>query len=64
MFLTLIIYCSAGISNINQGRALCRLVSLFDPVNEIVNESDRRRGLEAGLEDEDEELEPEAPTTE
>jgi hypothetical protein len=34
-------------SGITQGRVICRLVSMFRSVDELVDEADRRRGLEA-----------------
>jgi hypothetical protein len=34
-------------SGITQGRVICRLVSMFQSVDELVDEADRRRGLEA-----------------
>lgn len=40
-----------------RGRVIARLVSFFEPVEDLVSESDRRRALEV-LEDEEEELEP------
>lgn len=33
------------ISHITQGRAICRLVSLFEPVESLVDENDRRRRI-------------------
>ena len=42
-------YCYArdGTSNVTQGRVICRLVSMFQSVEELVEEYDRRRSLEA-----------------
>lgn len=34
-------------SYITQGRAICRLVSLYDTIDEMVDENDRREALEA-----------------
>jgi hypothetical protein len=34
-------------SNVTQGRVICRLVSMFESVDELVEENDRRRTLEA-----------------
>lgn len=33
------------ISHITQGRVICRLVSLFEPVESLVDENDRRRRI-------------------
>lgn len=43
------------ISHITQGRVICRLVSLFEPVESLVDENDRRRHI--ALTDEAEHLE-------
>lgn len=45
-------------SNVTQGRVLCRLVSMFESVDELVEESDRRHALEADAELDDELPEP------
>lgn len=33
-------------SNVTQGRVICRLVAMFDSVDELVEENDRRHALE------------------
>lgn len=33
------------ISHVTQGRAICRLVSLFEPIESLVDENDRRRRI-------------------
>jgi hypothetical protein len=33
-------------STVTQGRVICRLVSMFQSIEEFVDESDRRRALE------------------
>lgn len=43
------------ISNVTQGRVIARLVSLFEPVEDLVDESDRRRVLDAAFDEENEE---------
>lgn len=48
-----------AVSDVTRGRVVTRLVSLFEPVEELVNESDRRRALEVASDDE-EELQPPA----
>lgn len=35
------------VSNITQGRAICRLVSMFETVDDLVEENDRRLSLAA-----------------
>lgn len=41
-------YCQSDVlSNVTQGRVIHRLVSMFETLTEIVDESDRRRDLEA-----------------
>lgn len=50
------------VSNVNTGRLICRLVSMFDKVEELVDEKDRRRALE--LEEEAEAIDPVESTLE
>lgn len=33
------------ISHVTQGRAICRLVSLFEPIESLVDENDQRRHI-------------------
>lgn len=42
-------------STVTQGRVICRLVSMFQPVDELVDENDRRRALELDQGEEEEE---------
>jgi hypothetical protein len=49
-------------SNVNVGRLICRLVSMFDSVEDLVDENDRRRALELELEDEEDITDPPEPT--
>lgn len=44
------------VSNANTGRLICRLVSMFEKVEELVDEKDRRRALE--LEEAEEGIDP------
>jgi hypothetical protein len=37
-------------SNVTQGRVICRLVSMFESVDELIEENDRRRTLEVETE--------------
>lgn len=39
--------CRQAVSNVTQGRAITRLVSLFETAEALVHESDRRRALQA-----------------
>jgi len=41
-------------STITQGRVICRLVSMFQSVDELVDENDRRRALELDQDEEEE----------
>jgi hypothetical protein len=43
------------ISNITIGWLINRLISMFDSVEDLVNEKDRRRALDLQLKEEDEE---------
>lgn len=45
----------AGNSNTHVGRLICRLVSMFDTVQDLVDEKDRRSTLNLRLEEEEEE---------
>lgn len=47
--------CRQTISNVTQGRVIARLVSLFEPVEDLVDESDRRRVLDTSFNDDNEE---------
>jgi hypothetical protein len=38
-------------SNVTQGRVICRLVSMFQSIDELVEENDRRCSLEADGDD-------------
>lgn len=49
--------CSDTTTGITQGRVLCRLVSMFDSVDTLVDENDRRRTLMMDMEDVEETLE-------
>jgi hypothetical protein len=40
--LTALFYGSNQVTNITRGRVICRLVSLFDSVEELIEEDDRR----------------------
>lgn len=42
------------VTSVNQGRVICRLVSMFDSVDFLVDESDRRRALVEDMLDNDE----------
>lgn len=39
-------FCRDTIGTVTQGRVICRLVSMFQSIEELVEESDRRRTLE------------------
>lgn len=45
------------VSNVTQGRAVSRLVSMFDSVEGLVDESDRRRRLADDMDDDPDILE-------
>jgi len=44
-------------STVTQGRVICRLVSMFQSVDELVDENDRRRALELDQGEEEEHVE-------
>jgi hypothetical protein len=48
-------------SNVTIGRLINRLISMFDSVEDLVDEKDRRRALDLQLEEEDEEGMPDPP---
>jgi hypothetical protein len=49
--------CSDITTSITQGRVICRLVSMFENIDALVDESDRRRAIAADMVDDDETLE-------
>lgn len=56
IFDDLLVY-SDIVTSVNQGRVICRLVSMFESVDLLVDESDRRRALVENMEDSEETLE-------
>lgn len=47
--------CRSTVSDVTRGRVITRLVSFFEPVEDLVSENDRRRALE--VPEDEEELE-------
>lgn len=55
--------CSDTVTGTTQGRVLCRLVSMFDSIDALVDENDRRRTLAMDMEEVEETQESVLPGT-
>ena len=48
------VFCRNAHSNITQGRVICRLISMFESVDELIEENNRQRALELDTESDSE----------